>query len=68
MLAVEITGGAMEDVVRLVLYDLQGVFLQEIESAVGITRQIDIFAYPPATYILQLRIGNQAINYKIIKQ
>ena len=67
-LAVEITGGNSDDKVRLTLYNLQGAKLQEMESAVGDTRQVDMFDYPSATYILRLQAGEKTTEYKIIKQ
>ena len=68
MLAVEIRGGETTDAVRLSLFDMQGRLLQTIESSVGVIQQIDMSAYPSGTYVLQLRVGEQTLNYRIIRQ
>ncbi len=68
ILTVEIIGGNTEDDIRFTLYNLQGIILQQIESVVGSTKQVDMSAYPIATYILRLHAGDKIIDYKIIKQ
>ena len=68
MLAVEIRGGETNDAVRLSLFDMQGRLLQTIESSAGVIQQVDMSAYPPGTYVLQLQIENQTMSYRIIRQ
>jgi len=68
MLAVEVRGGETTETVILTLFDMQGRVLQTIESTTGVIRQVDMSAYPQGTYMLQLRIGEQTMSYRIIKQ
>jgi len=68
MLIIEISSNENNERFRAVIYNMQGGLMQEIESFTGTTLNIDLFAYPPAVYVLQLRIGDEVMEYKIIKQ
>ena len=68
MLAVEITGGDIDNDIRLTLYDLNGKQLQTLQLSTGINTPVDMLAYPPAVYILRLYMDGKTTEYKIIKQ
>jgi hypothetical protein len=68
LLTVEIKGEDNDADVYLRLYNIQGILLQEVKSTQGVIQQVNMSAYPQATYILRLHTGARVVDYKIIKQ
>jgi len=68
MLIIEISSNENNERFRAAIYNMQGGLMQDIESFTGTALNMDLSAHPPAVYVLQLRIGDEVMEYKIIKQ
>ena len=68
MLIIEISSIGNNERFRAILYNQQGRLMQDVESFTGTALNMDLSAYPPGVYILQLRIGDKTKEYRIIKQ